>query len=179
MKKEIWKDIDGYEGLYLVSNKGNIKSLQNYGKIKERIMKLSIKRGYYEVGLRKKGIKKYYLVHRLVAKAFIENTNNFSCINHIDENKLNNNIENLEWCNHKYNNTYGSRLERVAISNKLRKEVCKLDEYDNVLETYNSIAEASRNNNISISCISMCVNKKRNKAGGYTWKYKSEVMCNA
>lgn len=175
----MWKDITGYEGLYQISNYGDVKSFHNYGNQKERIMKLCIKKGYYEVGLRKNGIKKYYLVHKLVANAFIPNPNNLPCINHKDENKLNNNVNNLEWCTYAYNNSYGDRLKRVSISNKLKKEVCKLNINGEILNVYKSIREASRMNNIDFSSISKCINNNRNFAGGYIWKLKSEVMPNA
>ena len=151
---EIWKDIKGYEGLYLISNLGNIKSLHNYRR--GNIIKPKLKKGYYQVGLRKNNIRKWYAVHRLVALTFIPNPNNLPCVNHKDENKLNNNINNLEWCTVYYNNCYGSRLKRVAVNNKLRKPIIQYDLNGNFIKEYMSIAEASRQCNISVSNIYFC-----------------------
>ena len=96
---EVWKDVVGYEGLYLVSNQGNIKSLPRNGTCKQpKNLKMHLgNRGYYVVTLSKNNIRKKFLVHRIVASAFIDNPKNLPQINHKDGNKINNNIENLEW----------------------------------------------------------------------------------
>jgi hypothetical protein len=104
--QEIWKDIKGYEGLYQVSNLGRVKSLERYKTnwskkqcVKERVLKpILANTGYYMVVLSKNGITKSVLVHRLVAETFLSNPNNLEQVNHKDENKLNNNIDNLEFC---------------------------------------------------------------------------------
>ena len=123
---EIWKDIKGYEGLYQVSNLGRVKSLPKYHKTKsgyfskERIIKtIRNDRGYLMVGLSKDWKKKKVFVHRLVAEAFIPNPNNYTQINHINEQeKDNNNVDNLEWCTCKYNCNYGTRNKRIREANK-------------------------------------------------------------
>ena len=104
---EIWKDIEGYEGLYQVSNLGNILSNNLYAHKKPKLKKLQKHNsGYVSVSLSKDGHDKSYLVHRLVAQAFLENPNGYDFVNHKDENKRNNNVENLEWCTKSYNSTY-------------------------------------------------------------------------
>ena len=112
MKKELWKDIPEYEGLYQVSNYGRIKSLHNY-RGKGNIIKPKIKNNYYQIGLRKNNIRKWFSIHRLVAENFILNSQNLPQVNHKDENKLNNYVDNLEWCTVLYNNTYGTRIDKV------------------------------------------------------------------
>lgn len=104
--KEKWKNITDYEELYQVSNLGKIKNVKR-NKIKKATLN---KDGYYVVKLSKNNKKKVYLIHRLVAKEFIENKNNYDIVNHKDENKINNKAENLEWCTTKYNNNYGTRM---------------------------------------------------------------------
>lgn len=116
--EEIWKDITGYEGLYQVSNLGNVKSFRGstkYGKPKEFILKPSvINSGYGVVTLYSGTSKSKHQIHRLVASAFIPNPFNLPCVNHKDENKLNNRVENLEWCTYQYNNNYGSAKIRAS-----------------------------------------------------------------
>ena len=112
--EEIWKDIKGYEGLYQVSNLGRVKSLKNSsGKSRERIKTLRVSnRGYYLVNLCKNRYYETKSVHRLVAEAFIPNPENLPVINHKDENQLNNNFDNLEWCSQKYNLNYSAKRKK-------------------------------------------------------------------
>lgn len=119
--EEIWKDIKGYEGLYQVSNLGRVKSLDKIIVTidrknrcqKEKILKLQIsKYGYNVITLWNNNISKQFKVHRLVAIAFIPNPNNLPQINHIDEDKLNNKIDNLEWCTALENNHHSNIAKR-------------------------------------------------------------------
>lgn len=120
--KEIWKDIKGYEGRYQVSNLGNVKSLNYSHTGKEKTMKLcKDKSGYLNVKLFIDGKHKIYKVHRLVAEAFIPNLKNEPQVNHIDENKSNNNVYNLEWCTARYNSNFGTRKERLRKNHKDNK----------------------------------------------------------
>lgn len=124
---EIWKDIEKYEGRYKISNLGRVKSLsrnikptsprQTYKTCKEKILKTCIgSHGYYHVSL--EGRK--HCIHKLVAVAFIENPNKYNCINHKDGNKLNNTIENLEWCNHKINNNHAFNKRLIKSSIRIK-----------------------------------------------------------
>lgn len=117
MTDEVWKDIDGYDGLYQVSNMGRVKSFK-WGK--ERILKpYETGNGYLRVELQSKPFK----LHRLVAQAFIPNPDNLPFVNHKDENPKNNMVDNLEWCDNKYNINYGTTQER-RISTKIEKGQC-------------------------------------------------------
>lgn len=126
MKEEIWNPVIGYENLYEISNQGNIRSLGKFvnskhgGKrwIPGRIMKTWICNNYETVGLYKSGKQHFIAIHILVAKAFIPNPDNLPCVNHKDENKLNNHVDNLEWCTYQYNNIYGNRLQKASLSMK-------------------------------------------------------------
>lgn len=185
--KEIWKDIKEYEGLYQVSNFGRVKSFpkpqQGY---REIIMKQTKdKGGYMNVVLHKKGKAKQFFVHRLVANAFIDKKYFKSMpyekreeidlkklhINHKNEfEKENNYVDNLEWCTRAYNNNYGTRNKRAK--EKICVKIGKYDKSGNLLEIYNSVLEAKRNNSKSAGThISEVCNGKRKSAYGYIWKY--------
>ena len=145
---EIWKPIKGYEGLYEISNFGRVKALKRkrncnrgYGIIKEHIMKqTSGNSNYYRVPLtNEKHIKKYYLVHRLVAIAFIDNKENKPEVNHIDGNKLNNNVNNLEWCDRQYNVCHAYKLGLNPTKKKMLEYINSLD---NRIEKLEKIIES-------------------------------------
>ena len=124
MEQELWKWINGYEGVYKVSSYGNIYSFKS-----NKIMKNSPNtRGYLSVELFNNGSSRN-LVHRLVANAFIPNPNNYPQINHIDENPKNNHMDNLEWCTSKYNMNYGNgaktRHSKIDYSTENRKRIAR------------------------------------------------------
>ena len=173
--EEIWKDISGYEGRYKVSNLGNVKSLKYFHHNKEALLVGGIKHGYRQVILAKEYKVKYKSVHRLVAEAFIPNPCNKPQINHIDGNKLNNNVSNLEWCTQKENQEHAYRIGlQKSIStkkNKYSKKIKQYDLYNNYLEKYDAIHEAARINNLNPGDISKCCQMKRKQVGGYIWRY--------
>ena len=163
---EEFRDIPGYEGLYEVSNLGRVRSLET-----ERILKPSKNTwGYLFVSLYKNGIKKAVRIHRLVALAFIPNPDNLPCINHKDEDKTNNTVDNLEWCDDKYNANYGTRNERIA--EKTRKPVLQFDLLGNFIREWPSITKVEEETGIWQTHISKCCLGLRHTAGGYLWKYK-------
>ena len=165
---EIWKDIIGFEGHYQVSNKGKIRSIKN-NKIKELKPYKEIKRcGYLSVYLRLPGQKFTKKVHRLVAEAFIPNPNGFPEVNHIDENKENNCVENLEWCTGEYNLCYGTRLKRISESNKMKVAQYSLN--GELLEIFNSQGEAAEKTNSTQGGISDCIRGRIKTHNGYVWK---------
>lgn len=167
LNSEIWKDIQGYEGLYKVSNLGRVKNRKGLIMSPELYHK-----GYYRVQLYNKGKRKHERINRLVALAFIPNPNNYPMVNHKDENKLNNKADNLEWCTHKYNCNYGTAIERSAKNR--RKKVIMYDKQGNKLKDFKSLTIASSylNKPHAHSHISDCCKGKRKSAYGYIWKYK-------
>lgn len=178
---EIWKDIKGYEGLYQVSNYGRVKSLNfNRGKV-EKILKQFDVHGYFQVKLYKNKNKKNHTVHRLVAEAFIPNTDNLSQVNHKDEDKHNNfcgtpendfNDGNLEWCDCKYNQNYGSRTNRSVYGHL--KPVLQFTKYGEFVREFPSAIQAERDskNEYCSSNICNCCRGRQKTHQGYIWKYK-------
>ena len=166
--EEIWKDIEGYEGLYQISDKGRVKSLR-FGK--EKILKSVIdKKNYLQVVLYKNKIKKHFQVHRLVALAFISNPQNYPQVNHKDENPSNNNLENLEWCTSKYNINYGTRIQRFI--EKKSKTVLQFTKSGEFIKKWKSAKDAERNLGYSTGNITSCCRGKAKSAYGYVWRYK-------
>ena len=168
MIKEYWKDKKDYEGQYQLSNLGRVKSIK-FGK--EIILKQNIRRGYYYVVLSKNGIVKNYFVHRLVAEAFLDNPDNLPCVNHKDENKLNNNVDNLEWCDRLYNVRYGTGIERR--SKKRSKPVLQYDLEGNFIKEWVSINECVRNG-YNQGNVAACCRGERKYHKDCIWRYKNE-----
>ncbi|MBS7066772.1 MAG: HNH endonuclease [Lactococcus lactis] len=169
-----WRDIEGFEGQYMVSNTGLVKSLK--GKT-ERIMKPrrkkiikkdgSVELSYEELVLSNGGVPQSKLVHRLVAQAFIPNTENKPEVNHIDEDKGNNSVENLEWNTHEENSNHGTKNIRSA--NKQSMAVIGVDEHGNIVEIHSSIRSAERLTGFGHSNISACASGKIIKYKGLEW----------
>ena len=165
---EIWKPVIGYEGLYKISNMGRVKSIKFN---KEKILFLQKdKYGYLRVGLRKMGKLKNYFVHRLVAEAFIPNPNNLPIVNHKDENKQNNCVENLEWCTVKYNNSYGSAIFKRK--EKLKKTIVQYTLTNTPIKEWRSAKDIEMELGLSHQLIGRCCLNKCKSAYGYIWKYK-------
>lgn len=167
---EKWKDVKGYEGLYQVSTLGRVRSFYTHNGSGQRILH-SQKRshGYLGVTLVKDGVPSCRNIHRLVAEAFIDNPCNYEQINHKDEDKTNNRVENLEWCTAKYNSNYGTGAQRSAESRKKlpqlkRKVLCV--ETGEVFDSLTSVKEFTRVNGVW-----RALNGRNKTCGGYHWRY--------
>lgn len=136
---EEWRDIKGYEGLYQVSSLGRVKHIKF-----NRIKRASTSRYKMHI-LSKKGVKKGYPLHRLVAEAFIPNPNNYPCVNHKDENPLNNTVNNLEWCTYSYNINYGTRNDRVRAKKTKRIIDLITGKVYNDIDSYSAESGYSKN----------------------------------
>ena len=155
---ERWTDIKGYEGLYEVSNLGNVRSLR-YGK--RKVLKTYVQNsGYIYVDLYKNKKKKHHLVHRLVAQAFIPNPKNLPEINHKDEDKFNNCVDNLEYCNHQYNQNYS-----------LSKPVEQYDKSGKFIQAFKSASYIEKLLGWKARNIANCCRGKQFTSYGYIWKY--------
>ena len=168
MDEEIWCPIKGYESLYEVSDKGRVKSI---GYCKERILSPGKhSKGYLQVELYKNGDRKMCKVHRLVAQAFIPNPDNLTQVNHKDEDKENNSVQNLEWCSSKYNANFGTRTQRQA--EKLSKPILQYTKSGEFVREWKSATDVKRNLGYSNCDISSCCNGRHKSAYNFIWKFK-------
>ena len=181
---EVWKDVVGYEGLYMISSYGRVKRLGRYSidvmgrrmYYEERILKKHISKttGYPNVNLSKDGKAYTYNVHSLIADAFIPNPDNLPCINHIDEVRSNSVLSNLERCTYLYNNTYGAAKEkRNSTWQSRKKAIIQYDLNGNIIAIHNkSLAQIKREFGYSVSG---CVHGNKKTAGGFIWKKEGEI----
>lgn len=179
MEQETWKDIPDFFD-YQVSNLGRIKNKKTKKIRKNRISKC----GYYQIKLNNNGKYKMFLVHRLVALMFIPNSNNLPEVNHIDGNKLNNNANNLEWCDRSYNtkhaynnNLYKNQKEHLIILHKQKeKKVVQKTLNNTEIKIWNSVAQIEKTLGYSHCVIGNCCLKKPHylTAYGYKWEYIKE-----
>lgn len=186
---EEWRDIEGYEGLYKVSSLGRIMSVGRTfrtGKNGTRLCVLSdsIKKtvvnnkGYLRVSLNKNGKLKSFLVHRLVAQAFIPNPDNLPEVNHKNEIKFCNEVSNLEWCTTKYNINYNynySIARQKTIENR-RKTIIQLSLNNEFIKEWKSVHSAAKELGLSQGNISSCLLGLRNKCGNFKWKYNENKV---
>lgn len=179
--QEVWKDIAGYEGLYQVSNFGNVRSIDRYVPHKTfgrkfcggHVMSTHINNaGYVTVNLSKDNKYKSYDIHRLVAIAFLEVCgDSLMEVNHIDENKQNNHVSNLEWVTKSQNNRYGTKVARQA--DKIKRPVMQYDVNGNFINEWESATDAEKALSSKFTgAISHCLRGKNKTAYGYIWKYK-------
>lgn len=185
---EIWKDVDGYEGIYQVSNMGRVRSLDRVIRIKEgnklyervergKIMSQKIQNtGRLQVALRKtidgKNERTTLYVHRLVAFAFVPGYFEGATVNHKDENPLNNKAENLEWMTKAENNVYGTHCERAGKA--LRMSVEQLTVDGKHIAYFDSMTEASKSTGTNIGSMHNCLYGRTATANGYVWKFTTD-----
>ena len=168
LEKEIWKDIKGFEGIYQVSNLGRVKSFCG---LKEKILKPKLTRnGYYQVGLHKNSIRKFYCVHRLVYEAFNGTIPEGLQVNHTNEVKTDNRLSNLNLMTPKENMNWGTGIERRAKSKS--KSILQYDLQDNLIKEYASIYQVERELGFNHSNIVNCCKEKQKTAYDYKWQYK-------
>lgn len=191
--EEIWKDIPEYEGLYQVSDLGRVRSL-NYNQTGEiKLLKQSTnKKGYKQISLYKNGKEKKYRVHRLVAIAFLPNPNNYKEVNHKDECKSNNNMNNLEWCTREYNINYGTVRKRISESKKgeknpfygkkgkyhpTSKPILMYDKEGNFIRRFESMSATNEyfGKKNAYKNVSDCLTGKQKTAYGYIFRYAEEI----
>ena len=191
--EEVWRDIRGYEGLYQVSNLGRVKSLDhlrcngfgNYevkGRILSQSRSYSKKHGafmypYVSFHRKRNTATKKFTVHRLVAEAFLPNPENLPCVNHKDENKTNNRVDNLEWCTFEYNNTYGTarvRSQNTKRRKGLMKKVSKYALDGTYICTYGSVTEAAKSNNVGKTAISNACIEKTIRVGNFGYRFEDD-----
>lgn len=159
MGEEIFKDIAGTDGKYQISNFGKV-----YNTKAGRFLKGGLSSsGYMRVVLTINGKRVYKNIHRLIAEAFIPNPDNLPFINHINEEKTDNSIENLEWCTQEHNNTWGSKAYNIL----------QFDKQGNFIKEYQSRVYAARAVGITPDAITMCCSGSQQTAAGYIWRYKS------
>lgn len=185
LEGEIWKDIEGFEDSYQISNYGRVKSKERVIPriVRERILKPSLcNGGYLTVPIGEAKRKKTISIHREMAKAFIPIPDELKnipieklVINHKDENKTNNCLANLEWCTTKYNNAYGTARERMIQTQRenspKKKPILQLSKNNEIIKKYSSIQEAARETNSHSSNIADVLKGRRKTAKGFIWQY--------
>lgn len=170
-----WKEIKGYEGRYLISSSGDVISLNYRGSKLSKMLTWKVNnKGYAWVELRGKGTRDIRLIHRLVAEAFIDNPEGLETINHKDENPLNNNVDNLEWCNRSYNVRYSwdKHPERHTRKGKhYAHAIVQLDKAGNVIKEWKNARTIFVETGMDDSSIRQVCQGVRHSAYGYLWRY--------
>lgn len=176
---EIWKDAKGFKGLYMVSNYGRIKAINFGNHYKSQLIKQRIGvKGVYYVDLSKNNKKYSRPIHRIIAETFISNPHNKPQVIHINGDKSNNTVKNLKWVNNSQNqqNVIKLGLRHIPQGKEVHnhRSVYQLDMNLNIIDSWDTITEASKRFDIPTTNISKVCKGQRNKAGGYIWMYMNE-----
>lgn len=166
MRMKVIKDYPDYS----ITENGEIYS--NKYKETRKLKNHYTPQGYLRIGLCKNGKQKHFLVHDLVALTYIPNPDNKPFVNHKDEDKTNNRVDNLEWCTSKENNRHGTRLTRIAESNKIA--ILQLDKLGRIIKRWDSQTDAGRELGLDKRNINACLKGRRKLCGGYKWRYVNE-----
>lgn len=167
---KVWKEIKGYNGVFVVSDCGDVYNT----KTKNMLVGQITPKGYIRYGICLNGKRKQYMAHRLVAEAFIENPQNYPIINHKNEVKSDNRVENLEWCTIGYNNNYGHKSENYhnSIVKSRAKSVKQIDiKTGNVIQVFDCILKASIITGVSRRSIAQCCDNAISSAKGFKWRW--------
>lgn len=173
-ENKIWKAVPDYPN-YQVSSTGEVKSLNYNHTGREKILSQGkVTKGYLSVVLVNSSGRRMFLVHRLVAKLFINNPNNYNSVNHKDEDKTNNAVSNLEWCDNRYNVNYGTaNVRRSKTLSRIKcKRVDQIDTDGRILNTFDSVLKAKAVT--GVSNIGDCCNGNRITADGYKWRWDEQ-----
>ena len=170
---EEWRDVNGYENLYQVNRKGEVRS--SHKGYWEKLSAGKSSCGYRNFLFHKDGKRKNMRGNRLVAEAFIPNPNNLPFVNHKDENPLNDCVENLEWCTAEYNANYGTLKERQSKNNIKNRPVCMFDVDGTFIKEFYNIHEAAKHINGNHPCLSRCCSGQVFCYKGYIWRYKEDA----
>lgn len=169
---ELWRDVQGYEGLYEVSNLGEVRSLPRATTSGKTLTPNNSGKGYLQVALYKNGKSKRLLVHRLVAQAFVPNPLNLSSVNHKDENKKNNRFDNLEWCTPQYNLSYNGLHKRRGLPRY--RAINQYTRCGAFVKRWRGAQDVEDQLGFSHSSIAAVCRGKRTSAYNYIWRYADE-----
>lgn len=178
---EEWRDVKGFEGVYKISSHGRAWSsrrLDSCGRVTGGYLLKSNtdSRNRVTTSIRFNGVHLRKVTARLVAEAFLPNPYNLPCVNHKDENTLNNHVSNLEWCTHEYNCNYGTRNDRIKKNMPQKKSIYQLSMDGEIIREYPSVQEASRKTGICAGHICDVCKGNREYANGYKWRYVDDVL---